>query len=88
MEEDGWTVVKTHKGRKKNRDAGSGTTVGAVTAGAALALKAKAAKKDKESLSTDFYRFQRREKKRNEVSARAGIASMLWHVSSRHDSIA
>lgn len=56
--EDGWTVVR-HVGRKKT--AGDGVSVGAVApAVAAAALQAKQAKQE-----SDFYRFQRREAKRN-----------------------
>jgi hypothetical protein len=62
MEEDGWTVVQRHKGRKKNTRE-SGVTVGAVAAAAATARAAK--KRPVEH--TDFYRFQQREKRRNDL---------------------
>jgi hypothetical protein len=62
MEEDGWTVVQRHKGRKKNTSE-SGVTVGAVAAAAATARAAK--KRPVEH--TDFYRFQQREKRRNDL---------------------
>lgn len=62
MEEDGWTVVQRHKGRKKNTSE-SGVTVGAVAAAAAAARAAK--KRPVEH--ADFYRFQQREKRRNDL---------------------
>ena len=62
MEEDGWTVVQRHKGRKKNTSE-SGVTVGAVAAAAAVA---RAAKK-RPAEYTNFYRFQQRDKRRNEL---------------------
>jgi len=62
MEEDGWTVVQRHKGRKKNTS-GTGVTVGAVAAAAAAARAAK--KRPVEH--ADFYRFQQREKRRNDL---------------------
>jgi RNA recognition motif-containing protein len=62
MEEDGWTVVQRHKGRKKNTSE-SGVTVGAVAAAAAAARAAK--KRPIEH--ADFYRFQQREKRRNDL---------------------
>lgn len=62
MEEEGWTVVQRHKGRKKNAGEG-GVTVGAVAAAAAVARAAK-----KRTIEhTDFYRFQQRDKRRNEL---------------------
>ncbi len=65
MEDDGWTVVKRHKGRKKNVDEASGITVGAVAPAAALeALKArKTAGKD--AKYENFYTFQQRDKRRS-----------------------
>ncbi|GAB4821958.1 hypothetical protein N2152v2_009004 [Parachlorella kessleri] len=62
MEDEGWTVVQRHKGRKKNAGA-SGVTVAGV-AGAAAQAQA-AAKKDQ--VHSDFYRFQQREKRRSEL---------------------
>lgn len=55
-------MVQRHKGRKKNAGEG-GVTVGAV---AAAAAGARAAKK-RTIEHTDFYRFQQREKRRNEL---------------------
>eukprot|EP00898_Chlorokybus_atmophyticus_P005998 jgi/Chlat1/639/Chrsp103S01047 len=62
VDEEGWTLVAGRKGRKKSMD-GSGTVVGAVSATAA-ALKSND-KKEKRLL--DFYRFQQREARRNEL---------------------
>lgn len=64
MEDDGWTVVQRHKGRKKNVSA-TGVTVGAVAANAALSRK----EKKQETVHTDFYRFQQRDRRRNGESA-------------------
>jgi ribosomal RNA-processing protein 7 len=65
MQEDGWTVVQRHKGRKKNADAASATVVGGVAAAAAAARAAAKAKTAK--YSTDFYRFQQRSRRRSEL---------------------
>ncbi|KAL9427559.1 hypothetical protein AB3S75_029698 [Citrus x aurantiifolia] len=62
--EGGWTVVVHHKGRKKTTDAESGIAVGSV---AQAAVEDKMAKKKKKDVGLDFYRFQRREAKRNEI---------------------
>ncbi|KAL9424829.1 hypothetical protein AB3S75_031865 [Citrus x aurantiifolia] len=62
--EGGWTVVVHHKGRKKTTDAESGIAVGSV---AQAAVEDKMAKKKKKGVGLDFYRFQRREAKRNEI---------------------
>lgn len=61
---EGWTVVVHHKGRKKTVDSESGIAMGSIGLAAAQAKKAK--KKAKESAVT-FYRFQRREARRNEI---------------------
>lgn len=61
---EGWTVVVHHKGRKKTVDSESGIAIGSVGLAAAQAKNAK--KKAKESAVT-FYRFQRREARRNEI---------------------
>ncbi|GBG70039.1 hypothetical protein CBR_g4867 [Chara braunii] len=58
--DEGWTVVVSKRGRKKNAD-GSGITVGAVAA-----LKAADTQPKAKHLS-DFYRFQQREARRNEL---------------------
>ena len=59
---DGWTVVGGGKGRKKTRD-DRGTAVGAVAA----ALVEGRREKGKKKLEGNFYRFQRRERRRDEV---------------------
>lgn len=63
--EGGWTVVVHHKGRKKTTDAESGIAVGSV---AQAAVEDKMAKKKKKDVGLDFYRFQRREAKRNGIT--------------------
>jgi len=63
MEEEGWTMVVSHKGRKRTRDEG-GTAVGAVRAERVEEAK----KKKKPQALQDFYRFQQREKHRNELA--------------------
>ncbi|GLT58625.1 hypothetical protein SLA2020_315010 [Shorea laevis] len=63
LAEGGWTVVVHHKGRKKTTDAESGISVGSV---AQAAVEDKMAKK-KQKEHGDFYRFQKREAKRNEL---------------------
>jgi hypothetical protein len=69
MEDDGWTVVRRQKGRKKNTNESGGgvVTVGGVAAGAAQAAATAAAAKKDTAVLGDFYRFQQRERKRNEV---------------------
>ncbi|PIN12800.1 hypothetical protein CDL12_14594 [Handroanthus impetiginosus] len=62
--EGGWTVVVHHKGRKKTTDAESGIAVGSVAQAAVLD---KMAKKKKNDVGLDFYRFQKREAHRNEI---------------------
>lgn len=62
--DDGFVVVKHHKGRKKTTDSESGTAVGSVSQAAVLDKMAK--KKNKE-VGIDFYRFQKRDAQRNEV---------------------
>lgn len=62
MEDDGWTVVRRHKGRKKNASE-TGVTVGGVSGAAAQA----AADKKSNAVFADFYRFQQRERRRNQV---------------------
>eukprot|EP00245_Coleochaete_scutata_P007339 TRINITY_DN22551_c0_g1_i1.p1 TRINITY_DN22551_c0_g1~~TRINITY_DN22551_c0_g1_i1.p1 ORF type:complete len:177 (+),score=49.07 TRINITY_DN22551_c0_g1_i1:152-682(+) len=58
---DGWTLVTAKGGRKKSTDA-NGVSVGAVSA-AAVEHRAK----KKEEAVVDFYRFQQREQRRNEI---------------------
>ncbi|KAI3918904.1 hypothetical protein MKW98_017352 [Papaver atlanticum] len=62
--DDGFVVVKHHRGRKKTTDSESGTAVGSVSQAAVLDKMAK--KKNKE-VGIDFYRFQKRDAQRNEV---------------------
>lgn len=62
--EDGWTVVVHHKGRKKTTDSETGIAVGSVSQAAVMDNVAKKKKKD---VGLDFYRFQKREAKRNEI---------------------
>ncbi|CAG9466139.1 unnamed protein product [Pedinophyceae sp. YPF-701] len=62
MAGDGWTLVTSKRGRKKTAD-GGGTTVGAVTAGRA----AKRKRDSSQDALDGFYRFQRREKRRDEL---------------------
>ena len=59
--EEGWTVVEHHKGRKKTTDVESGISVG----GVALAAVERKQKKQYKDESLNFYRFQRREARRN-----------------------
>lgn len=60
--EDGWTVVVHHKGRKKTTDSETGIAVGSISQAAAVDNMDKKKKKD---VGLDFYRFQKREAKRN-----------------------
>lgn len=60
--EDGWTVVVHHKGRKKTTDSETGIAVGSVSQAAVMDNVAKKKNKD---VGLDFYRFQKREAKRN-----------------------
>ncbi|XP_060188704.1 uncharacterized protein LOC132617668 isoform X3 [Lycium barbarum] len=62
--EDGWTVVVHHKGRKKTTDSETGIAVGSVSQAAVMDNMAK---KKKNDVGLDFYRFQKREAKRNEI---------------------
>lgn len=63
MEGDGWTVVTSTKGRKRNRDEEGTTAVGAVTQGRAQGT----AQRKKKLAVGDFYRFQKREQHRSEL---------------------
>lgn len=60
--EDGWTVVVHHKGRKKTTDSETGIAVGSVSQAAVMDNMDKKKNKD---VGLDFYRFQKREAKRN-----------------------
>ncbi|KAG0473458.1 hypothetical protein HPP92_015315 [Vanilla planifolia] len=62
--EGGWTVVVHHKGRKKTTDAETGTTVGSVAPASVIGMLSQ--KKTKE-IALDFYKFHKREAKRNEI---------------------
>ncbi|CAN4079553.1 unnamed protein product [Withania somnifera] len=62
--EDGWTVVVHHKGRKKIADSETGIAVGSVSQAAVMDNMAKKKNKD---MGLDFYQFQKREAKRNEI---------------------
>ncbi|GLI60389.1 hypothetical protein VaNZ11_002535 [Volvox africanus] len=69
MGEDGWTVVTRAKGRKRTReDDGVKVMTGGVATNAAAAAAAAAAKEKEKSVLGDFYRFQRHEKRRNELA--------------------
>ena len=50
------------KGRKKTTDSESGVAVGSISQ---AAIEARMAKKKREDLTSDFYRFQKREAQRN-----------------------
>lgn len=65
MEDDGWTVVKRHKGRKKNVDETSGITVGAVAPAAALEVLKSRQTSGRDRKHENFYKFQQREKRRS-----------------------
>ncbi|CAA7404936.1 unnamed protein product [Spirodela intermedia] len=60
---EGWTVVVHHKGRKKTTDSESGVAVGSVSQ---AAVEQKMTQKKEKELALDFYRFQRREARRND----------------------
>ena len=61
MQEDGWTVVQRHKGRKKNTNESSGVTVGAVAAAAAQEI----AKRKRARVHENFYAFQKRDQRKS-----------------------
>ncbi|KAF5831389.1 ribosomal RNA-processing protein 7-domain-containing protein [Dunaliella salina] len=64
MAEDGWTVVVRSKGRKRTKD----SETGAIQSGGMAAAAARAmAQGSKGAPLEDFYRFQQREKRRNEL---------------------
>uniref|UniRef100_A0A2P2JMM2 Ribosomal RNA-processing protein 7 C-terminal domain-containing protein n=1 Tax=Rhizophora mucronata TaxID=61149 RepID=A0A2P2JMM2_RHIMU len=60
--EEGWTVVKQHKGRKKSADAESGITVGSV---AQAVVEDQTNKKKRKEVGLNFYRFQIKDAQRN-----------------------
>ena len=60
-EDDGWTVVEAKRGRRKTTD-GEGTSVGGIRAATADARRTEGPK-----IRENFYRFQQREKRRNEL---------------------
>ena len=59
--DDGWTVVEAKRGRRKTTD-GEGTSVGGIRAATADARRTEGPK-----IRENFYRFQQREKRRNEL---------------------
>ncbi|KAJ7527391.1 hypothetical protein O6H91_16G051700 [Diphasiastrum complanatum] len=63
--DEGWTLVVNKGGRKKVTDSESGIKVGAVAI--SKAEKQNEKKKSNEQATLNFYRFQRREGRRNEV---------------------
>lgn len=63
--DDGWTVVKRHKGRQTNSD-GDGISMGGISSAVAVAA-GKKAEEGSRQLLPHFYRFQRREKRRDEL---------------------
>ncbi|KAF5747790.1 cylicin-1 [Tripterygium wilfordii] len=65
--EGGWTVVVHYKGRKKTTDSESGITVGSVAQAAVEEKMTKKKKKKMEVVGFDFYRFKKREDRRNEI---------------------
>lgn len=67
MDEEGWTVVVKSKGRKKTREAEGGGKAAVATGGLSAAAAAQAGKDSKLKKHEDFYRFQQREKRRNEL---------------------
>lgn len=70
LEEDGWTVVRRFKGRKKNANEADGITVGAVAPAAARDIASRSQQKvakRSEGQGTDFYRSNTREKRRSEL---------------------
>ncbi|KAL3157690.1 hypothetical protein ABBQ32_012126 [Trebouxia sp. C0010 RCD-2024] len=60
--DEGWTVVTKQRGRRKSTDQ-SGTSVGSVAATVAAAAQSRKAPKQ----LLDFYRFQARDRRRNNV---------------------
>ncbi|KAF8072922.1 Rrp7a [Scenedesmus sp. PABB004] len=67
MAEDGWTVVVRSKGRKRARDVGGVSTVSGGVAAAAAAAARAAAETKQSKQAENFYRFQTRDKRRNEL---------------------
>lgn len=70
LEEDGWTVVRRFKGRRKNANEADGITVGAVAPAAARDIASRSQQKvakRSEGQGTDFYRSNTREKRRTEL---------------------
>ena len=62
-DDDGWTVVEAKRGRKKTTEESTGTTVGGIRAATADGRR----KEPKKIANEEFYRFQSKEKKRNEI---------------------
>lgn len=79
--EEGWTVVVHHKGRKKTTDSETGIAVGSVSQAAVIDNMAKKKTKD---VGLDFYRFQKREAKRNGMTSQIlGQFNFVISASSR-----
>ena len=68
MDSDGFTVV-TYRKKKKGKQTSGGTTVTAVKAGTANVSFHRKKKERKKRLLQDFYAFQARAKKENELKA-------------------
>ena len=62
-DDDGWTVVEAKRGRKKTTEESTGTTVGGIRAATADGRR----RQPKKIANKEFYRFQSKEKKRNEI---------------------
>lgn len=62
-DDDGWTVVEAKRGRKKTTEESTGTTVGGIRAATADGRR----REPKKVANEEFYRFQSKEKKRNEI---------------------
>ena len=62
-DDDGWTVVEAKRGRKKTTEESTGTTVGGIRAATADRRR----REPKKIANEEFYRFQSKEKKRNEI---------------------
>ena len=61
--DDGWTMVQAKRGRRKTTEEATGTTVGGIRAATADGRR----KGPKKIANEEFYRFQSKEKKRNEI---------------------
>ena len=61
--DDGWTKVEAKRGRRKTTEESTGTTIGSIRAATADRRR----KEPKKIAGEQFYRFQSKEKKRNEI---------------------